>query len=288
MVRQAHHERYWSGQTCGSSFLLLYNGNYSRTWELKKLAIRAVTFDLWQTLLLDNRELGLARMQVRLDGAMEALRQAGEEYTEEQVREAYRRCYRTCHEIRAQERDVSFMEQVEFFIRYIDDGLMGRLDDQVVKRIATTYADSLFSYPPPPHPDAANVLTSAKQRGYRVGLISNTGMTPGYTFRSYMEQVGLLGYFDALTFSDEVKLAKPSGEIFLRTTRSLGVPPGETVHVGDHLANDVVGASRAGMKTIWIEDHDDNREDVSIRPDATVASLGEVADGIEVLANASR
>ena len=31
-------------------------------------AITAVTFDLWQTLILDNRELGLQRAQARLDG----------------------------------------------------------------------------------------------------------------------------------------------------------------------------------------------------------------------------
>ena len=35
--------------------------------------ITAVTFDLWQTLLLDNRELGRARAQVRLEGTQEAL-----------------------------------------------------------------------------------------------------------------------------------------------------------------------------------------------------------------------
>ena len=41
--------------------------------------ISGVTFDLWQTLIMDNRELGRARMQVRLDGALEALGNAGGE-----------------------------------------------------------------------------------------------------------------------------------------------------------------------------------------------------------------
>ena len=35
--------------------------------------ITAVTFDLWQTLLLDNRELGLARALLRLEGTRDAL-----------------------------------------------------------------------------------------------------------------------------------------------------------------------------------------------------------------------
>ena len=56
--------------------------------------ISAVTFDLWQTLLIDNQEQGRARMQVRLDGAVAALAKAGRAFSDEDVREAYRACYR--------------------------------------------------------------------------------------------------------------------------------------------------------------------------------------------------
>ena len=248
------------------------------------MPLKGATFDLWQTLLMDNRELGLARMKVRLDGTIKALLEAGEVYPEETVREAYQQCYHTCHEIRAQERDVTFEEQIAIFIRYMDGGLMERLQDEVVERIATVYADSLFDYPPSLHPDAEAVLRKVKEKGYVLGLISNTGMTPGVTFRVYMEQLGILGYFDTLTFSDEVGLAKPSKEVFLRTMQALGLPPEDVVHIGDHLSNDVLGASAAGMKTIWIETHDDRRTHVDVQPDVTVNSLGEVYAAIEGLA----
>ena len=251
------------------------------------MAISGVTFDLWQTLLMDNKELGRARMKVRIDGALEALRGAGEVFSEDQVLEAYRQCFRTCHDIRAQERDVTFMEQIEFFIRHLDPGLMKRLQDEVIQQIATVYADSLFCHPPPPHPEAVSVLRKVREKGYSVGLISNTGMTPGVTFRVYMEQIGILGYFDALTFSDEVRLAKPSRQIFLHTGRLLGVPMEQTVHVGDHLVNDVLGARQAGMKTIWIETYDEGRLEVDVQPDVTVPSLGQVGTAVEGLALAS-
>ena len=250
--------------------------------------IKGVTFDLWQTLLLDNRELGRARMQVRLNGAIDALQDAGERFGEDRVREAYRQCYRTCHDIRAQELDVSFMEQVEIFISNIDDGLLQRLSEEVVRRIATIYADSFCHHPPTLHPSAVEVLRGVKEGGYSVGLISNTGMTPGATFRSYMEQLGILGYFDTLTFSDEVRLAKPSREIFIRTAKELGAPPEQVVHVGDHLLNDVLGARNAGMKTIWIETHEEGRQEVDVRPDITVPSLELVNGAIETLSPGPR
>ena len=214
---------------------------------------------------------------------MEALSEAGEKFTKDQVDRAYRQCHQACSDIRAQGRDVSFTEQIEIFIENIDPGLEDRLDGEVVRRISTTYADSFFCHPPVPHADAAPVLDSLKENGYRLGLISNTGMTPGVIFRTYMEQIGILSYFDALTFSDEVRLSKPSAEIFIRGAEPLGIPLEQVVHVGDHLLNDVLGASRLGMKTIWIETYEEGRTPVEVAPDATVKSLGDVTAAVESL-----
>mgnify|MGYP003308838753 FL=1 len=122
--------------------------------------------------------------------------------------------------------------------------------------------------------------------GLSIGLISNTGMTPGYTFRQYMGQQSLLHYFDVLTFSDEVKISKPSEEIFHMTLRSLGAAPAQTIHVGDHVKNDVVGANRCGLKTVWItgfyENEDPSNPDT--QPDETVDRLGQVPQAIARLA----
>ena len=246
------------------------------------MPVNGVTFDLWQTLILDRPELGWGRMKARIDGTIEALEKTGVSFAQDKVSEAYRQCARTCQEIRAKAQDVSFMEQIECFIQCIDPNLTDQLERWVVSRITDVYADSLFSNPPPVHPDAAAVLKSVKDIGYKLGLISNTGMTPGFTFRQYMEQVGILGYFDALTFSDEVRLAKPSTEMFLQTARELGVPPGEVVHIGDDPRNDVAGARNAGMKTIWVT----TETDLEVRPDLTVKSLGQVTSAIESLASA--
>ena len=125
--------------------------------------------------------------------------------------------------------------------------------------------------------------------GLKIGLISNTGMTPGVTFPRYLDQQGMLQYFDALTFSDEVKLAKPSDQIFLMTLRSLNATPVQAVHVGDHVENDVIGAKRCGLKTVWITgfyERDDPLNPES-EPDASVVELGLVVPAIAQLAGRS-
>ena len=248
--------------------------------------ITAVTFDLWQTLLLDNRELGRARAQIRLEGAQNALRAWGKEFDLEFLREAYRLCYRQCHKIREDNLDVSFQEQVEMFINNIEPGLVEKLDEETIREIYRTYSDSFFVHPPVPHVDAVRVLRDVKSMGLNIGLISNTGMTPGEAFRKYLDQQGMLEYFDTLTFSDEVKLSKPSGEIFMLTLRSMGAEPHLTAHVGDHVQNDVVGAKRCGLKTIWITGfyENENPSDPDSQPDATVADLAMVVPALAQLA----
>ena len=245
-------------------------------------AITAVTFDLWQTLILDNRELGLQRAQARLDGARALLSRHGVDTDPDHVREAYRGCYRACRAVRSENRDVSFRRQVEIFINLIDDGLVARLPESAVAEIERIYAESFFDYPPRFHDATRETLESVRAMDLSIGLISNTGMTPGYTFREFLQRHDLLRYFDVLTFSDEALLAKPSDAIFLMTTDLLSARPDTTIHVGDHVANDVVGANRVGMKSIWIrgfyepEDPDDPESQADVAVDDLSAVSGAV------------
>ena len=252
--------------------------------------LKAVTFDLWQTLLLDNRELGRARTLVRLEGAQSVLARLGMDFDLETIRLGYRACYRECQRVREEHRDLSFRQQVEFFIDQIEDGLLSRLDAEAVDEIEGIYSDSFFVHPPLPHRDAVAVLRDVKAMGLSVGLISNTGMTPGVAFRRFLEEKGMLGYFDTLTFSDEVLLSKPSDEIFLMTLRAMGATPEQSIHVGDHVKNDVVGANRCGLKTVWITGFYENEDPANpeTRPDETVDQLAHVVPAIAKLTGSAR
>ena len=247
--------------------------------------LTAVTFDLWQTLLIDNRELGLRRGEARLESVRRILADCGERFDAERISEAYWDCYRQCVATREALLDVSFDEQVGIFVRNIGPGLDERLQPDTLAEIARVYADSFLDYAPPAHDDAVKVLQSVHDMGLRIGLISNTGMTPGTTFRTYLANTGMLDYFDTLTFSDEVKLSKPAEEIFLMTLRSLEAEPRRTVHVGDSIRNDVAGARKCGLKTVWITGFSEREDpsDPDTEPDETVDGLGAVVPAIERL-----
>ena len=245
--------------------------------------IRVVTLDLWQTLIIDRPELGRERMRHRIQGALEALEGAGELFTEEQVTDAYRACYRTCHAIREKERDVSFAEQVRIFVRAIDEGLPERIGQEAFVRIESSYADSFYESPALLADGVPDMLAKLKERGYLLGVISNTGMTPGWVFRAYLESLGIIHYFDHLTFSDEVLLAKPSLAMFLLTLKSLGYPAHQGVHVGDHLRLDIRGGQRAGMRTVWVQGFDTEKTDIVA--DATIQRIAELPQALDSLAS---
>jgi FMN phosphatase YigB (HAD superfamily) len=92
-----------------------------------------------------------------------------------------------------------------------------------------------------------------KNRGSRIGLICNTGITPGNALRRVLEDGGLAGYFHTMIFSNEVGIRKPDPEIFHLAADRLGVKASQIVHVGDNLKADVWGAKNAGFRTIYFD-----------------------------------
>ena len=252
--------------------------------------ITAITFDLWQTLLLDHPETGRIRGQARLQGTRRALLGVGETFDLETIEGAYREGIRRCQEIREGLRDVTFNQQVEIFVNEISPGLAGRISSAAFQEIAHVYSDSFFDYPASPHPEGVRVLQSVRDMGLRLGLVSNTGMTPGVSFRRFLEEHGMLDFFEVLTFSDEVGISKPAREIFTSTLAQLGSSPEHAIHVGDHIFNDVAAAKGCGMKTVWIEGFYERPDptDPATLADVTVSELGQVPDAIRALVAEAR
>ncbi len=243
--------------------------------------ITTITFDLWETLIRDSQDAGRPRAALRIDGALEALRAEGFDVPRERAVDASRRTYQLCDEVRKAEGDVSFEEQVDIFLRAIDEQMAHRLSPRTREQVARRYADSYFEHPPRLDEHALPVLRSLKGHSYRLALICNTGATPGMTQRVWLERVGLASFFETLTFSDEERLSKPAPRIFHATLERVGATPAQAVHVGDHPRNDVEGAKRAGLRAVWLRRKD---EPLAVPPDARVDSLDEVPEAIARLA----
>jgi HAD superfamily hydrolase (TIGR01493 family) len=135
-------------------------------------------------------------------------------------------------------------------------------------------------------PHHAGVLAGLR-RDFRLGICSNFSHAP--TARAILAEAGLAPSLDFVAISEEVGFRKPRPEIFRACLERLGVAPEETLHVGDRLAEDVVGARALGLRTCWITRRvpDPARalaEHAGAPPDEVIADLAELPERVRGLA----
>jgi putative hydrolase of the HAD superfamily len=68
----------------------------------------------------------------------------------------------------------------------------------------------------------------------------------------HWEESPLAPLFDEAVFSCNVHLIKPDPEIYLLAARLVNCPPQACVFIGDGGSDELMGARRAGMRTIQV------------------------------------
>jgi putative hydrolase of the HAD superfamily len=117
----------------------------------------------------------------------------------------------------------------------------------VFKKTYDVYIDAILQICPEPIHHAQKALQELKDRGKKIGLISNTGKTPGVILRMMLKEINLFDYFDDMVFSDEAGYLKPDERIFHLAADRLGVKRDETIFIGDLKVSDYDGAMGAGL-----------------------------------------
>lgn len=120
------------------------------------------------------------------------------------------------------------------------------LHEQIVaKRIA--FKEECFEHL---HKEVIPMLSSIKERGVKIGLISNCFSEEATAIRNSI----LFPYFDALYLSYEQRIQKPNPEIFHRCMNSLQVKAEECLYIGDGGSSELETASQLGMtalQAVW-------------------------------------
>ncbi len=96
---------------------------------------------------------------------------------------------------------------------------------------------------------AKELLLELKAQKYSLSIITN-GLQ--LVQRPRIEKAGLTHFFDAITVSEEIGVAKPKPAFFDDTFRQLGQPKIDDVLViGDNLSSDILGGINIGADTAW-------------------------------------
>ncbi|WP_106497857.1 HAD family hydrolase [Lentibacillus sp. Marseille-P4043] len=81
----------------------------------------------------------------------------------------------------------------------------------------------------------------------------------------------LAPYFDCIVVSGAFGKGKPDPAIFEHALKLLSVQKSEAVMVGDNLMTDILGASRAGITSVWVNRTKKKQQEVT--PDFEIADL---------------
>lgn len=216
--------------------------------------IRAVTYDCWGTLLKDRDWKGAWKKRL---GALSAFLHIDETEADALLKDAWAR-----HE--------EAWKQIESF----GAGRMaahclearGVSDDESLSALTKEFEEASLEVGVEAVEGAAETLKELRSGGIRIGLICDTGLTPGRVVRQMLAENGVADHIEVMCFSDEVGVPKPGAEIFEKALAGLGVNPPEAIHVGDLRRTDIQGARNIGMHAARFRAVHDDRSDIADAP----------------------
>ena len=229
--------------------------------------IKAITFDLWNTLIGEKDYTSL-----RIEHLLELLDKQ-KAFSDEKV---IRKVYISIEDLWRpdsvrQHRFVSVKERLDMILKKL-----GIEIKQGPKLAIVRDFEEVILKDPPTLLDGVKFTLESLYQKYSLGLVSDSGFTPGRILRKILESLGVLKFFNCTVFSDEAGYNKPNPLIFSQALKLLKVQPKETIHVGDLLQTDIAGAKLAGMVSIWINRGNRRSNHKSFRPDYEINRLPEL------------
>jgi HAD superfamily hydrolase (TIGR01509 family) len=213
--------------------------------------VEAITFDLWGTLIRETPESARKIREARTRNLYILLQEQGYPGTLEDVEAAYEHVGERLETIWSRHEDVGPEGQVQLLLDTLDSDWKAPQDRMLLANLEWAYVSPVLKALPVLNPGAAELLNGLRGQ-YRLGLICNTGRTPGTMLKIVLQRLGILDHFDVLTFSDVLGIRKPEPQIFHLTLEQLEVSADRALHVGDNHSTDVLGARRVGMWAVLL------------------------------------
>jgi putative hydrolase of the HAD superfamily len=214
--------------------------------------IRAITFDLWDTIVHDDSDEpkrkaeGLrSKKEERRHLLWEALNRQ-EPIELERVKLAYDVADAAFNKVWHDEHVTwPIADRLNVALK----GLGRNLPENEFQRVVRLHEEMEITVRPDLVPGIHEALQTLHGR-YRTCIVSDAIVSPGRCLRRLLESYDLARFFDGFAFSDEVGYSKPHRSMFESAARQMGVALEEMVHIGDRDHNDVKGPQALGMKAI--------------------------------------
>ncbi len=210
--------------------------------------IRAIIFDLWNTLVSDS---------VGLSGFKELL---SKKMSLDEIIPLFERTVQL-------KRVNSYAELKNSILVVFNEKnnskVAGELDRLYLKEInrADFFADSV------------RCLVELRRNGYKLGLLSNSD---NLIIDVVEKKLSISKYFDEVCYSFDIGAIKPDKKAFDFVLRKLRVKPSEALMIGDSMRADIFGSSQIGLKNCLINRFGKDISRYGFKPDYQIKSLNEL------------
>ncbi len=191
--------------------------------------IKAIFFDLWRTLVYENRVPSpLTELKERMGYKGPAPKYWGK-----------------FEKIFMKKPIENYKEHLRIFSKEINIDLKEEEIDElsdIMERVGK-YSEI--------YEDAREIIPKIKEDGYKIAIITNSINTAYKHFEK--KHTKFIDQFDAVVKSFDVNSIKPESKIFQVALEKLKIKPEEVIMIGDSVYGDVHGAERLGMHAILID-----------------------------------
>ena len=250
--------------------------------------VKAITFDLWDTVIHDDSDEGKRAAQglASKKDARRALAHAVLDRHEPLDMTTLRVAYDTMeaafnHVWHDQHVTWTVNERVTVLL----EGLGRTLPDADRAELVRGLEEMEVTVTPNPVEGIAEAI-AALADSYKLAVVSDAIYSPGRCLRQWLEMHDLIQHFDAFAFSDEVGRSKPHRDMFASVAAQLDVEIDEMLHIGDRDHNDIKGPHALGMKAVLFT-ATRNRDKGHTSADAVCERAAELAEIVRRVADAS-
>jgi putative hydrolase of the HAD superfamily len=238
--------------TCHAWYVSATQGEYRSPDSAVTKPIRAITFDLWDTIVWDDSDEPKRRMQglrSKKDERRHILWQAlnqQEPIAREHVNLAYDVADAAFNSVW---HDQHVTWDIGTRLRVILRGLGRQLADDTLAEVIRKHQRMEVEIFPDLVSGCAKALEQLAEK-FKLAVVSDAVVTPGRCLRELLELHRVRQFFSGFAFSDEVGRSKPHREMFNAAARELGVRVDQMIHIGDRDHNDIRGPHALGMKAV--------------------------------------
>jgi putative hydrolase of the HAD superfamily len=234
-------------------------------------SIRVVIFDLGSTLIYDKESWTPIFHRADL-GLMQALQGAGLQVDPSTFFHGHSGLLSLYYDRRGDDVEE---ETTAVLLKELlqEQGNLNVSDEVIAIALRSMYAITQSNWFP--EEDAIPTLQTLKDRGFRLGLISNAA--DDENTQTLIDKGGFRPYLEFIISSAALGKRKPHPAIFQAALDHFRVEANQAVMIGDLMETDILGAHQIGMKSIWVTRRAiETANHIKVWPDAVVSALSEI------------